>query len=197
MRFCPFAQRVHHALDAKKVPHHVVNINLSSKPEWYSQVNPNGKVPALQLVDEPNEPFLYESLVVCEYLDEKYPEPPLYPRGPLQRAQAKLLIEKLAAVAGPFYRLVYQPALENVDTALDEFHAHLDAFEAELKERNSTYFGGTQPNIIDYALWPWCERFGVVGSIFTDKYKFNEDNYPFLVSTKASRSSTHILIHSF
>lgn len=184
MRFCPFAQRVHHALDAKQVPYHVVNINLSSKPEWYSRVNPNGKVPALQLVDELNKPFVYESLVVCEYLDEKYPEPPLYPRDPLRKVQAKLLIEKLAAVAAPFYRLVFDPALENVDKALDEFHTHLDAFETEFKERKSTYFGGSQPNIIDYALWPWSERFGVVGSIYADKYKFNEENYPLLVSTK-------------
>lgn len=181
MRFCPFAQRVHHALDSKNVPYHVIHINLTDKPEWYATVNPNGKVPALQLVNEPEQPFLYESLVVCEYLDEKYPEPALYPKDPLEKAQAKLLIEKFAAIAGPFYRLVYDSALANVDQTLDEFYGHLNVIEAELKQRNSSYFGGETPNIIDYAIWPWGERFHLVGEIHADKYKLNEDNYPYLV----------------
>lgn len=182
MRFCPFAQRVHHALDAKNVPYHVININLSSKPEWYAQINPNGKVPAVQMTNEPNQPILYESLVICEYLDEKYPEPALYPRDPLAKAQAKLLVEKLASITGPFYRLVYDTSLENVDQAIVEFHSKLNDAENELKAKGSAYFGGDQPNIIDFALWPWFERFGLISVIHGDKCNLNETNYPVLVS---------------
>lgn len=187
MRFCPFAHRVHLALYAKNIPHHVINIDLTNKPEWYSKVNPNGKVPSLHLVNEPGKPFLYESLVLAEYLDDKYPEPALYPNDPLEKAQAKLLIEKLAAVFGSHYRLVYDPSLEKIDQTFDEFHNHLDVFETELKNKNTLYFGGEKPNIVDYALWPWAERFHIIEAIYGDKYKLNETNYPLLVK------QTHIL----
>jgi len=58
MRFCPFAHRAHLVLNVKNIPYHVFYINLSEKPEWYSKVNPNGKVPALHLINEPSQPFL-------------------------------------------------------------------------------------------------------------------------------------------
>lgn len=182
MRFCPFAHRVHLLLSAKKVPYHVVYINLSKKPEWYGQLNPNGKVPALHLQNEPGKPFLVESLVICEYLDEKYPEPAIYPRDPLVKAQAKLTIERLTAFAGPFYRLVYEPKLQEIDQTLEVFHRELDSCESELKSRNTLFFGGNKPNIIDYAIWPWFERFTVLKSLYAEKFKLNEQNYPSLVS---------------
>lgn len=182
MRFCPFAHRVHLVLNAKNVPYHVVYINLSEKPEWYGQVNPNGKVPALQLLNEPNQPFIHDSLVVCEYLNEKYAGVELFPKDPLQKAQAKLLIEQFNPIAGTFYRLMYDPELKDVEKTLDEFHRGLDVFEEELKQRNTTYFGGEQLNIIDYGIWPWFERFGGLAAVHGDKYKLNEKNYPKLVN---------------
>lgn len=182
MRFCPFAHRVHLALNAKNVPYHVVYINLSEKPEWYTKVNPNGKVPALQLLNEPDQPFLTESLLICEYLDEKYPGVTLYPKDPLAKVQAKLFIERFNPLAGTFYRLMYDPELKEVEKSLEEFHRVLDEFEEELKTRNTTYFGGDELNIIDYGIWPWFERFGGLAAVYGDKYKFNEENYPKLVS---------------
>lgn len=182
MRFCPFAHRVHLTLNAKNVPYHVVYINLSAKPEWYGEVNPNGKVPALQLVNEPEQPFITESLIVCEYLDEKYPGVTLYPKDPLQKAQAKLLIERFNPIAGAFYRLMYEPELKDVQKSLDEFHAGLDEFEEELKNRKTTYFGGEELNIIDYGIWPWFERFGGLAAVHGDKYKLDQQRYPKLVS---------------
>lgn len=182
MRFCPYAHRVHLALNAKHIPYHVVYINLSEKPEWYPEVNPNGKVPALQLVNEPNEPFLTESLVLCEYLDEKYPDVPLYPKDPLEKANAKLLIERFGQIGAPYYRLVYDTQYKNEDELLDVIYKELDFFEDVLRERNATYFGGDLPNILDYAIWPWFERFGVLAEIVGDKYKLNDENYPILVS---------------
>lgn len=56
-----------------------------------TQKNSYGKVPCLEL---DNGEVLYESLVVADYLDEKYPEPRLYPLDPLAKAKDKLLIEK-------------------------------------------------------------------------------------------------------
>lgn len=186
MRFCPFAHRVHLTLNAKNIPYHVVYINLSDKPEWYGQLNPNGKVPALHLVNEPDQPFLTESLHICEYLDEKYSATALFPKDPLQKVQAKLLIERFSPTAGAFYRLMFDPELKDVKKSLEEFHRGLDAFEEELTKRNAPYFGGASLNIIDYGIWPWFERFGALTAVHGDKYELNAKNYPKLVSLMAN-----------
>lgn len=183
MRFCPFAHRAHLVLNAKNLPYHVIYINLSEKPEWYGKVNPNGKVPALHLVKETNQPFLVESMIICEYLDEKYPEVKLYPSDPLTKAETKLWIDRFGSIAGAFYRLVYEKNADDVnDKLLTDLHVGLNAYEEELKKRGTEYFGGDKPNIFDYGIWPWFERFGVLTSIVNEKFKFDARNYPALVS---------------
>ncbi|EDW40721.1 GM25062 [Drosophila sechellia] len=140
MRFCPFAQRVHLVLDAKQIPYHSIYINLTDKPEWLLDKNPQGKVPALEIVREPGPPVLTESLLICEYLDEQYPLRPLYPRDPLKKVQDKLLIERFGAVLGAFFK------------ASDG---------RELARRGTEFFGGEQTGILDYMIWPltlWLER---------------------------------------
>lgn len=110
MRFCPFAQRAHLVLDAKKIPYHTSFIHLKVKPEWYTQKSPLGKVPALELPSYPGEPLI-ESLIICDYLDEKYPENPLHSEDPLQRAKDRILIERFNEFISPFYfRLIYLAA---------------------------------------------------------------------------------------
>lgn len=181
MRFCPFAHRVHLVLNAKKIPYHVTYINLTEKPEWYPKVNPNGKVPALQLVNEPNQPFLVESMVIAEYLDEKYPEVKLYPTDPLVKAETKLWLERFSPIPGTHYRLVYNTNTdEENESLLNTFYTELQPFEDELIARKTEYFAGAQPGILDYAIWPWFERFGVLTNIVGDKYNFDQQ-FPKLV----------------
>lgn len=69
---CPYAQRAHLVLNAKKVPYHVVYMDLWKKAEWYTQKSPTGKVPALALTDQADP--LIESLIIADYFDEKYPQ---------------------------------------------------------------------------------------------------------------------------
>lgn len=108
MRFCPYAQRAHLVLDSKDIPYHTCNINLKQKPEWFIQKSPLLKVPTLELRSgvEGEDPLI-ESLIICEYLDEKYNQNPLRSSDPLQRARDKILIERFNAFVSAFYRLVY------------------------------------------------------------------------------------------
>jgi len=180
MRFCPYAQRVHLVLDAKNIPYHVVNINLTEKPEWYFDINPVGKVPALELVNEPGSPFLVESMVICEYLDEKYPEKALYSKDPLTKAQDNLWIQKMSELSTPFYQIMLKSGDE--DQAILNYSKALTAYENELKKRNTPFFGGNQPNILDYAIWPWFERIPALKHLIGDKLLFDTQNYPALVA---------------
>ena len=74
----------------------VVNIKLSDKPEWYFLKNPLGKVPAIET--ESGE-TIFESLIIADYLDEKYPERPLQPKDPMRKAKDRILVELFSKVS--------------------------------------------------------------------------------------------------
>lgn len=139
MRFCPFAQRVHLVLDAKDIPHHTVFINLTTKPEFLFEHSPAGTVPAVQLPSEKNQ-SLYESLIIADYLDEKYPQRQLYPKCPYARAADRILIKKFETVIAAMYKVFVNSTPE--PGAIIEIAVRLDAFEEELARRGTQYFHG-------------------------------------------------------
>lgn len=157
MRFCPYAQRVQLVLNAKGISHDTVFIDLSEKPEWYLTIFPAGKVPALIYDDK----FLSESLLLADFLDEQYPEPPLQNSKPIQKALDKLVIESFGKVGTAFYKLM-MTTKEVEKTNFDELVASLIPIETELSERGSTFFGGNKPNMVDYMIWPWFERLDAI-----------------------------------
>lgn len=181
MRFCPYAARTHLILDAKNIPYHTINIHLNDKPEWLFDANPLGKVPALQLVNKKNAPFVYESLLIGEYLDEVHPNNKLFPSDPLAKLQEKLWIERFSPIASKFHQT-------NVEgTAVwNDIQKGFDEFEKELTFRRSIYFGGEKPNILDYAIWPWFPRTEVLDVIFGEGNIFDEKRFPNLVINSMS-----------
>jgi len=76
---------------------------MEQKRPEYLALNPNGVVPTLVHGDR----VLYESNVITEYLDDVFPEPPLYPRDPWARAQAKMWQAFELAMAKEFRPLMY------------------------------------------------------------------------------------------
>lgn len=75
-------------------------MNLVEKPEWYLKKNAPGQVPSLEWIDESTKEvkFIPESLVVCDYLDEVYPENRLHPNDAYVKAQQRVLIERFSSV---------------------------------------------------------------------------------------------------
>jgi glutathione S-transferase len=64
---------------------------MTSQDEEYRKRSPMGKVPYLEIDGE----FLCESQVICEYLEDRYPQTPLYPKDTLARARVRELITTL------------------------------------------------------------------------------------------------------
>jgi glutathione S-transferase len=90
--FSPYARKVRIALYEKDVPFERVRaLHGDCNRTDFIDVNPRAEVPAL--VD--GDFRLYDSTVICEYLEERYPEPPLLPKEPRMRAKCRL-IEDLA-----------------------------------------------------------------------------------------------------
>ncbi|XP_068142966.1 pyrimidodiazepine synthase isoform X2 [Drosophila tropicalis] len=172
MRFCPYAHRVHLVLDAKKIPHHKIYINLRDKPDWFANVSATTKVPALELVTEAptgagTPPILIESLFICDYLDEKYPEISLHPKDPLKKAEDRILVDRFGQFINAIYKLLLHDDPAQVGDA--DLYDGLDIYEKELKRRGTPFFGGSQPGMLDYMIWPWCERFAAL------KYTLGKD----------------------
>uniref|UniRef100_A0A023EL34 Putative glutathione s-transferase n=1 Tax=Aedes albopictus TaxID=7160 RepID=A0A023EL34_AEDAL len=178
MRFCPYAQRVHLILDAKNIAYHTIYINLSEKPEWYFDKNPLGKVPALEVPGKENI-TLYESLVVADYIEEAFPDKQrkLYPSDPFKKAQDRILIERFnGAVISPYYRILFSS--DGIPPgAITEFGTGLDIFETELKNRGTSYYGGDKPGMLDYMIWPWCERVDLLKFALGDKYELDKQRF--------------------
>jgi len=90
---CPYVQRALITLAEKSIPHHRVYVSLADKPAWFTEISPLGKVPLLRVGDE----VLFESSVICEYLDETTPGS-LHPQTPLERARHRAWIEYASTI---------------------------------------------------------------------------------------------------
>ncbi|HCO57808.1 MAG: glutathione S-transferase N-terminal domain-containing protein [Proteobacteria bacterium] len=85
---CPFSQRCRFVLFEKGMDFDIRDVDLFNKPEDISVMNPYGQVPILVERDL----ILYESNIINEYIDERFPHPQLMPADPVQRARARLLL---------------------------------------------------------------------------------------------------------
>jgi maleylpyruvate isomerase len=92
--------RVRIVLSLKNLPYEYASINLArggSRTPDYEAINPQGKVPTL----EDNGELLTQSLAICEYLEEKHPDPPVLPRDPAGRARVRAIALAVACEIHP------------------------------------------------------------------------------------------------
>ncbi|XP_045191381.2 pyrimidodiazepine synthase-like [Mercenaria mercenaria] len=172
MRFCPYAQRARILLIHRNIEFETININLKEKPEWFLELAPLGTVPAIQKDDI----TIYDSPIVCQYLDETCPGEKLTPTDPLQKAKDAMLLERYSKkIVTPFYKMASTQSPE----ALQELMTGLNVLEDELKLRGQKFFGGEKPMLIDFMIWPHMERVVGMGQI-NDKVAIKPDRFPFL-----------------
>ena len=86
-----YSHRVRMVLAEKGVTVEIVDVDPSKKPESLAEINPYNTLPTLLDRDL----VLYEANVIMEYLDERFPHPPLLPVYPVQRALSRLWITRV------------------------------------------------------------------------------------------------------
>jgi RNA polymerase-associated protein len=86
-----YCHRVRMVLSEKGVTVDIVDVDPSRKPEDLAEINPYNTLPTLLDRDL----VLYEANVIMEYLDERFPHPPLLPVYPVQRALSRLWITRV------------------------------------------------------------------------------------------------------
>ena len=85
---CPFSHRCRFVLFEKGMDFEVRDVDLFDKPEDIALMNPYGQVPILVERDL----ILYESTIINEYIDERFPHPQLIPGDPVARARVRLFL---------------------------------------------------------------------------------------------------------
>lgn len=151
---CPYVQRAVIALEEKGVPYERIDIDLAHKPQWFLDVSPLGKTPVLLVAGTP----VFESAVICEYLDETA-APRLHPPDPLQRATHRGWIEFASATLnaiGSFYAAADGQAYDSAATTLRQ---RFGVLERHLS--TGPYFAGGQFSLVDAAFAPAFRYFDV------------------------------------
>jgi glutathione S-transferase len=105
-KLCPYVQRAVIALAEKGVPFERIDIDLANKPDWFLKISPLGKVPVLLVRSEVgDEVALFESNVICEYIEDTQGGAKLHPQDPLLRAQHRAWMEFGSTILGELWGL--------------------------------------------------------------------------------------------
>jgi glutathione S-transferase len=144
---CPYCARVRIVLAEKGIEWETVEIDLTDRPRWLYEKNPVGKVPVL----EEDGWILPESAVICEYLNERHPEPPLWPADPGERAAGRLLVFRFDDFSRPYYAL-----RRGEESARDSFGDELEFLDSLLARM--PFLSGGAFGLADIAFLPWVVR---------------------------------------
>jgi glutathione S-transferase len=144
---CPYCARVRIVLAEKGIEYETVEVDLDDRPAWIYEKNPLGRVPVL----EEDTFVLAESAVIDEYLDERYPDPSLWPADPAERALGRMRVFRFDELSKPYYAL-----RRGDDGARERLDAALATLEAVLQGQR--FLSGREFGLADVAYVPWILR---------------------------------------
>ncbi|WP_250656202.1 glutathione S-transferase family protein [Alkalimarinus coralli] len=156
---CPYVQRAVIILLEKNIPHKRTYIDLNSKPEWFSKISATGKVPLL-IVDDCH--ILFESMVICEYLDEITPGS-LHPVSSLSKAQHRAWNEFASQILNNIAQLYNAKKRQDFIESSEQLANKFQRLEREVI---LPYFSGDQFCMTDAAFGPVFRYFDVMEQYF-------------------------------
>lgn len=154
---CPYAHRARLVLAEKNLTVRLSQIDLRNKPPRFQELSPHGTLPVLRV----RAGALWESTVIAEYLEERFPEPALLPEEPLARARARQWIrfadDRLYADTKRLL-LARDPAAQAA--ARERVHDALRFMEREgfACADDGPYWLGERFTLVDVTFLPWFEQ---------------------------------------
>ena len=168
-RDCVVCHRVRLVLAAKGVSYELAPVDPNNPPEDLIDLNPYHSVPTL--VDR--DLVLYAASVVSEYLDERYPHPPLMPIDPLSRARLRLAMLRIEHEWVPQIQAIQHGAKAQAETGRKRLKelllASLPLFKA------SRFFLNPEMSLADCAMAPIVWRLPALGIALPKDAKAIED----------------------
>ena len=155
---CQYSHRVRIVLAEKGVTVDIEDVEANAVTEEILEANPYGTLPTL--VDR--DLALYESKVVMEYLDERFPHPPLLPVYPVARAQSRLWIYRIERDWCTLIdTILASPDSKKAEAARKEFRESLITIASVVTEMS--YFMSEEFTLVDCCLAPMLWRLPQLG----------------------------------
>jgi glutathione S-transferase len=174
---CPFVQRAAIVLLEKQVPFNRMDVDLSNKAPWFLEISPTGKVPLLKIqADNGANDVLFESVAICEYLQETQLGASLYPDNPIIRAKHRAWIEFGSATLGDAWGYLNAQDHNTANLKAIAFKEKLAQLEKNLED--GPYFGGEAFGMVDAVFAPIFRYFDILEkdieiALFEDFSKIN------------------------
>lgn len=161
---CPYVQRAAIALTEKGVAFERRYVDLADKPDWFRAVSPLGKVPLL-LVDDGTggSTAIFESAVICEYLEDVGAGPALHPSDPLERARHRGWIEFASSILGDVWGLETATDAATYEAKRAALAQKFARVEAQIGD--GPLFSGPEMCLVDAAFAPVFRYFDVFDAL--------------------------------
>ena len=175
-----FSHRVRIVLAEKGVSVDVINMDANDKLEDLCRLNPYGTAPTL--VDR--DLVLYNANIIMEYLDERFPHPPLMPVYPVARAKTRLMIHRIDREWSETLVRRIEAGNEDSEQACKELRNYL--IDLAPVFGNATYFLNDEFTLLDCCIAPILWRLPAWGIILPPEAKavikyservFNRDSF--------------------
>ena len=156
---CPFSHRCRFVLFEKGMDFEIRDIDLYNKPEDISVMNPYGQVPILVERDR----ILYESNIINEYIDERFPHPQLMPADPVMRARTRLFLYNFEKELFDHIKDIESDDEQRADKARITVRDNLTQLVPIFAKQN--YLLGDDYSMLDVAVTPllWrLDHYGIV-----------------------------------
>ncbi len=153
---CPFSHMVRIVLAEKGINFETTSVDVNDTPEDLKDLNPYNEVPTL--VDR--DLVLYEHLVIMEYLDERFPHPPLMPVDPVARASNRLMVQRIER---DWYSIYIKLRKKDPDSSKlrQELRDSLVTISPIFEQK--PYFMSEEFSLIDCVMAPLLWRLSTVG----------------------------------
>jgi glutathione S-transferase len=161
---CPYVQRAAIALIEKGAIFERITIDLEDKPNWFKALSPLGKVPLLQ-VRRGGVPdvVLFESSVICEYIEETQAGTVLHPADPLEKARHRGWIEFGSSILADLWGFETAKDAGTFEAKRAALAAKFARVEAELGA--GPFFAGERFSLVDAVYAPIFRYFDVFDRI--------------------------------
>jgi len=154
-----YSHRVRIVMAEKGVTSEIIDSNLDSLSDELLEVSPYAELPVL--VDR--DVCLYDSVVLMEYLDERFPHPPLLPVYPVSRAEIRLFIQRIQKDWCEMFDNLVSAKLSDSELkkTRQEFKSQIIALSPILKEK--PFFMSEDFSLVDCCIAPILWRLPLIG----------------------------------
>ncbi len=156
---CPFSHRCRFVLHEKSGDFEVIDVDPANPPAEITKLNPYGELPILIERDL----TLYQSTIINEYIDERFPHPQLMPADPIMRARARLFIYTFERELFSFVRLLEKRDADERRKMIARAQIREQLIQLSPILSKNKYLMGDEFTMLDITLAPLLWRLGLYG----------------------------------